>query len=255
MANFCPICRELRPFRLMRLERVNHVYNQAIGPGQFTGHSILCCTCDLELAVPEGSKVQPLASPEEALRAPDPAVTALHQPRIELEKRRTEGRLSAAERTEMLEEPFALLESMASSAARVAPKHHADAVNSQVRTIGYLFGAMTIGSVGAACAYGIPPPRRWDRGPSGKQVGYPLMAIGVLLLLAAVYFFVTATRRRVRSVLHPFLTRALSPLAPTVEELDQVLEKYRGRKSAIGRYLGASELHLANQEFARRNGR
>src|SRR5689334_23177324 len=81
VANFCPICRELRPFRLMRLERVNHVYNQAIGPGQFTGHSILCCTCDLELAVPEGSKVQPLASPEEALRAPDPAVTALHQPR------------------------------------------------------------------------------------------------------------------------------------------------------------------------------
>ena len=68
VADFCPICREVRAFTLIRVGLADHIYYVSFGQGKLAGHIIRCDTCGV------------------ALRAdPTRFATAEKDPRIELE--------------------------------------------------------------------------------------------------------------------------------------------------------------------------
>jgi hypothetical protein len=41
-ADFCPICREIRGFRIARLGKAGHLYGVALGAGELLGHQKTC---------------------------------------------------------------------------------------------------------------------------------------------------------------------------------------------------------------------
>ena len=51
VADFCPICREVRAFQLIRVGLASHVYYVSFGEGKLAGHIIRCNECRVKLAV------------------------------------------------------------------------------------------------------------------------------------------------------------------------------------------------------------
>src|SRR6185503_15281487 len=115
---------------------------------------------------------------------------------------------------------------------------------SNVRSIVYLGSAMLLLAVGAAFTWAIPNPK-YDKSPHTAWIGVPVMVVGLFLLAKAAYLFYTATHRHVRAMVHPFLARALAPLAPTVDELSSIVSEQRVAKHFIGRYLSPRLLDQA----------
>src|SRR5262245_34959788 len=51
VADFCPICREVRAFVLIRVGLADHIYYVSFGQGKLAGHVIRCETCKVVLGV------------------------------------------------------------------------------------------------------------------------------------------------------------------------------------------------------------
>src|SRR5258706_11462307 len=49
VADFCPICRDLRAFQLIRIGLASHVYYVAFGEGKLAGFLIQCQECRVSL--------------------------------------------------------------------------------------------------------------------------------------------------------------------------------------------------------------
>jgi hypothetical protein len=49
VADFCPICREVRAFQLIRIGLVSHIYYVSSGAGTLAGYVIRCNECGLRL--------------------------------------------------------------------------------------------------------------------------------------------------------------------------------------------------------------
>jgi hypothetical protein len=244
VAEFCRICREIRPFQLLQLSTVGHVYDVAMGPEKSAGHSILCTVCRSELAVAATPPPVAMATVNDLQPGPWGEASQRHAKRIEAEQRRAAGTLSAEERTALLREPFDLLEPWAASAARALSADQVQTIASNAKSIVYLGSAMLLISIGAAFTWAIPNPK-YDKSPHTAWVGVPVMLIGLFLMAKAAYLFYTATHRHVRAAVHPLLARALAPMAPTLDELSSIVSEQRAARHLIGRYLSPKLLEQA----------
>jgi hypothetical protein len=244
VADFCRICREIRPFHLQQISTVAHVYDVAMGSAKSAGHSILCDVCGSELAVASEPLPVPAETPDDLHPGPWAEAARIHAKRIEVEQRRAAGTLTAGERHALLREPFELLEPWAESAARALSANRLVTLSSNMKSIVFLGSSMLLMAMGAGITWGIPNPK-YDDSPHSGWLGVPLMIVGLVLLTRAAHLFYTATNRHVRTVVHPLLARALAPLVPTVEELSAIVSEHRGAGHAIGRYLSPKPLHQA----------
>src|SRR5688572_12890288 len=71
VADFCPICRAQKPFALVHVGMVNHVYYVSTGTGDFVGYERVCADCATPIPtdIARYSGVAPRAAPLGELKA------------------------------------------------------------------------------------------------------------------------------------------------------------------------------------------
>jgi hypothetical protein len=222
VADFCPICREVRAFQLIRVGLASHIYYVSFGEGKLAGHVIRCQECGVRLktdparyaATGEDSR----ASLEVLVRDTFPRLREVCATRLELEKRirQTPFSLSTDERKYFLMEPFALLNPLVEQ--RFANSTEMD------RQSG--LGCLSTVLAFAALAF---------RGPIQDKI---LLAAAILFGIGTVYTLIQLHlgpgRFFLARVLPP-LVKALKPLKPAREDVAECLDRCKTQHLKIGK--------------------
>lgn len=234
VADFCPICREVRAFQLIRVGLASHVYYVSFGEGQLAGHIIHCCECGVNLGVNPTryakTETDSRVSLEALIRDTFPNLREINAARLELEAKvkRTRSSLSADEYRRLLMEPFALLNPQVEQ--RFAKSTEMDK-QSGIGCLGTLL-------IGAALFFGSLK----FSGPVQDKI---LLAALIFVAIGTIYTFVQmhlGPRRFFRAKILPMLVKSLKPLQPTREELADCMERCKTLGLRIGKIAKVDEL-------------
>lgn len=222
VADFCPICRDVRTFEVERIGMAGHVYYLSFGSGTLAGYVRTCRTCGTGFnATPDiyARLSREMLPPAELQPATFPNLNEVHGPRLALEKslRNPLATLAPADRSALLKEPFILL----------SPK-----VEERFASL-HFDGPTGLTLFVAVVALIFIPAMLAEAVPSYASelvmacIAAAVVAVGVQMFLSS--------ERFMRKKLLPVLVPALKPLKPTPEELESVL---RDMKS-LGRRIGS----------------
>jgi hypothetical protein len=234
VADFCPICREVRAFKLIRVGLASHVYYVSFGEGQLAGHIIRCCECGVNLGVKPTryakTEKDSHVNLETLVRDTFPNLREAHAARLELETKikRTRSALSGDEYRRFLMEPFSLLNPQVER--RFAKSTEMDK-QSGIGCLGTLL-------VGVALFFGSMK----FSGPVQDKI---LLAALIFVVIGTVYTFVQmhlGPGRFYRAKILPLLVKALKPLQPTKEDLAECIERSRTLGLRIGKVAKVDEL-------------
>lgn len=231
VADFCPLCRELRSFSMINVRRVPHLYFISLGSGESVGHYRTCDSCSVML----GAQVGQYASVSRAkgqdvvelAMATNPNVDEVYAERFQLEERLAAGRLSAEERIELLAEPFVLVNPLVEERAKSI---HIDLVT----------GVVMLATVGAAFA--VFAAANQGAGQTQTTISIIAVALGAVIILIAMF---DDRRRYVRHRIVPILARALDPLKPSAEELVDIVARLKKTKLRIARSVKPHQVYAA----------
>lgn len=231
-ADFCTLCRDFRPFRVVEVRSVGHVYYIPIGRGTTHGFEETCEGCSLSRAT-DLSGGHPTTSGDrhadiDALLADtNPDARREWAGRLALEGRIRANTLTPEERPAAILEPFLLAEGLLigrTSATRF------DAA-SGLGCLGTIVAFFLVMSVG----------RSLFGGNADQAIGAALAVSGVLGV-ATLVLLATDGRRFARRKVLPVLVRALRPLRPTPEEIDAAREGLKARGGKLGKILKTGEI-------------
>ena len=247
VADFCPLCREVRAFRLLRLGLASHIYFISFGQGKLTGHVIECTDCGLRLNTDPlkyamfaaESKEAPIGL-DELERLTFPTLRERYAPRLALEAQvqRTASLLGAEQRRTFLLEPLTLL------SPGVEARYASSSTLDKPSGLG-CFGTLLAGLALLILAFCVP--ETW-------KDGLALTAV-VALALGTVYTLVQmalAPGRYLRTRTVPLLARALDPLEPTQQELQDCLARCATAGMKIGKKVKLPTLWAALEHRAAR---
>jgi hypothetical protein len=227
VADFCPICREVRAFQLIRIGLASHVYYVSFGEGKLAGHVIRCHECGVRLkadraryaATEKDSRIDL----EVLVRDTFPKLREVCAARLEVETRirQTPFSLSADERKYFLMEPFALLNPLVEQ--RFANSTEMDKQSG----LGCL-GTVVVGGglLFASLAY---------HGPIQDKI---LLLAAILFGIGTVYTFVQlhlGPRRFFTAQVLPPLVKALKPLKPAREDVAACIDRCKTQSLKISK--------------------
>jgi hypothetical protein len=115
VADFCPMCRELRVFRLSRVGLASHLYFLSFGEGKLVAHTLECLTCGVSFETDPLRYTTPQkhanADVEAMIQRTIPDLRSLYGERLklEIEIRKSPRAIPPEKRMEMILEPFRLL--------------------------------------------------------------------------------------------------------------------------------------------------
>jgi hypothetical protein len=234
VADFCPICRELRAFQLIRIGMATHIYYVSAGEGKLAGHIIRCKECGVELGVkPERyttTRKDRDVDLEGLIRDTFPRVREAYAERLELETRikRSRSALTGEQYQQFLIEPFALLnpliERRFANSTQMDKQSGLGCLATVVIGGGLFFGSIAI------------------RGPAQDRI---LLCAAILAGIGTIYTFVQmhlGPKRFFRARVLPFLVKALKPLQPKREDLAGCLERCRTLGLKIGKVAKLDEV-------------
>lgn len=233
VADFCPICREIRAFRLVRIGLASHIYYISFGMGKLVDHHIRCHECGLALSVdPLRYAViekDPFAL-ERLIEVTFPQLKEIHAERLALESqiKKTPSLLTPEERANLFIEPFRLLNPLLEQRFQESTKFDKQS------GIGCL-GTILISAVLFILAGNVRTP---------MQDKIALMAV-IFLCIGTAYTFVQlhfGPGRFLKEKIVPPLAQALDPLEPTQEEISRCLEKCKAAQMRIGQKLNLQTL-------------
>jgi hypothetical protein len=229
VADFCPLCRQVRPFRLQYIGLAGHVYYVALGHGELIGHQKQCTACKSVLdADPEAYReiCRRKLDPETLRERTFPNLARHYAYRLEVEKKlgQSSGALSPQERLNLIREPFALL---APTVEERFSQTHID------RETGLtLLAALVLLPVAGRWAN-----KWWPTSPDTIVLG--LLALG---LAAVVIQALRSGPRFFKRKIFPVLVPALRPLKPTPDELTAILADFKRAQVRLGTRLKVSAL-------------
>jgi len=233
-ADFCPLCREVRTFKVKRIGMAGHLYYLSFGQGELAGYVRTCTTCgtDLNANPDQYAKLSDEALPPPQLQPITfPNLAAVHGARLAIEKtlKASMAKLSAEDRVALLKEPFILLSPKVE--ARFASTHFdgPTGLTLLAAVIGLIF-------IPALLAGAFPS---YSTELVFTCIGVAIVAIGVQMFLQSERFM----RKKVIPVLAP----ALKPLKPTPQELEAVLKDMKSLGRRIGSKLKLQSLLAALQ--------
>jgi hypothetical protein len=221
VADFCPLCRDVRAFEVTRVGLAGHLYYISIGEGELAGYERTCAVCRTalnadperyaqlgDLLLPPG-ELQPLTFPK--LKEYWAARLA-----VERELKSVFGKLSPEDRSTLIREPFILL------APKVEQRLSSSLVLDKVVGISALiaFGALFVIA---------PLVTRLAPGSDGI-VGFAFIAAIVAVLVQ----MLLAPGRVMRKEVLPVLAAALRPLKPAPAEIAAVLQEMKKAGRKIG---------------------
>ena len=225
VADFCPLCREVRAFELKRVGLAGHIYYISLTEGELAGHEMRCTGCDTEY----NAKPEIYARPSKELRTlreliplTFPNLATHHAGRLALEKaiRDPFAKVSQQDRMALIREPFNLLSPKAEARYRASLVDHG--------SIAAFFAALIPGSLAAAGLVAILPPDL-----------EPAIWVGLLIastVVAWIWSLYSRSRFIDKGILPP-LIRALHPLKPTIGEITAVLKDMKALGLRIGNKL------------------
>ncbi len=237
VADFCYLCREVRPFELERIGLAGHIYYVSLTQGELVGHRRRCTTCGTEFDAAAERYARTLKERRpvrELLPQTFPDLARHHAGRFALEKaiRDAFTKLSAADRDALLKEPFKLLAYKAEDRFR----------NSSVLagSSAVFFGSMiALGPLVMLLARAAP-----------DYEGEILAGMVVVAAIGTWIFSVWLRGRLLRKDVLPPLASALHPLRPTREELAAVLKDMKALGLKIGKRLSADAVLAAVKSYA-----
>lgn len=114
VADFCPICRSIQPFELLRVGLARHVYYITFGSGKLVGHLGRCQSCRCAKSVNATRFTQPAKDTgflDRLIEQTFPTIRAFYAERLALEEQilRSPSSLSEEQRATLLLEPFQYL--------------------------------------------------------------------------------------------------------------------------------------------------
>jgi hypothetical protein len=221
VADFCPLCREPKPFLLNRVGVVGHVYYISFGEGQLAGYERVCQSCKTRLkAEPSRYSATPakFTGMEDLCQQTFPGLREAYAERLGMEEklRRAPGLLSVDERRSMIGQPFVLLSPVVE--ARFASTH----IDKEV-------GLSLLGTIVVLC---ITPGLVGAIAPDA--VGPAMLTVGVIGTCMVIWQGATAGRRFIKRKIAPALTKSLHPLNPSEREIQEVLAELKRLRHKIG---------------------
>jgi hypothetical protein len=229
VADYCPVCHDIRPCTLHRVTRAIHAYGVPIGKGDYLGDEIRCDVCRFvrhgnpELFENVG---QSGASDLETLvQRTQPRLRTRYAAQLELDERMRKGSLTREERQGVL------LGALRSAEALLQP-----------RTQDLHFDAWA----GLGCFLTVAGAPVVVMSAIAGQL-HPIVAgaIALLVIGGTVKALWTDVPRHARKVIAPRIARGLRPLAPEIEEIETALRDCAEDGMSIGAALRAMDLHAA----------
>ncbi|MBI3373381.1 MAG: hypothetical protein HY017_16770 [Betaproteobacteria bacterium] len=223
VADFCPICRDLRTFEVTRIGLAGHVYYISFGEGELAGHIRTCTACDIDLnARPENYRElhKEKLAPQQLAPLTFPNWAQAHATRLAVEREISSafGNLAPQVRQVLIREPFELL------SPRVEERFRASHFDGPTALA--ILGLFVLLWIASEIAQRFPAVFLVAFGVA-SIVG--LGGIGVALYQKNGRFF--------REKIIPPLVAALRPLKPTAAELETVLKEMKSHRHAIGKKL------------------
>lgn len=220
VAEFCPVCHEIRCFELRRVMLFSHFYFILYGKGELVEHRVVCTVCGLWLqtkpdryAGAENTHVY-LNDIEALMQSTFPALRKEYAARLAFERqlKANPAGIDPETRARYMFEQFRVVNPQVHAAFKQETRFDRKSVLGGLGLAG-LFGLLL------AAALSLP-----------KGQGQDLTATAAILLLLAASFFVLAQlalvpRRRMRTRLLPRLARGLRPFHPLEAELEALLAK------------------------------
>ncbi len=228
VADFCPICRDLRVFQLSRIGLAGHIYYISFGSGTLAGHTIECIECGIALSTDPmqygAPQKQKDAGLETIIENTFPRVREVHAERLALENSLKQRQTIPQEkRASLIIEPFRLLN------PQVDARFNGSTEFDKQSGIGCL-GTILLSFALFVLALNLPVPR---------QDGFLAIAAGAGVG-GLIYTFVQlwlAPRRYLKAKIVPMLARSLHPLRATDNELSDCLHKCKILGLTIGEKL------------------
>jgi hypothetical protein len=214
VADFCPICREIRGFQVSRIGRAGHLYGLSFGEGQLVGHQKTCSHCGVELKADAAiykdipKKLQD-AGTTQLINTTFPDIRQYYADRLSLEDQLTRqpGKIDAQTRLALVKEPFLLL-------APIVEKRFS-AVHID-RYVGAALLLTIVATILVGNLFGIFFPLAIE-----QKANAFLITFGIGIAATGVQGFKSAGRF-MRKVIYPKLSLALRPLNPSQQELEVV---------------------------------
>jgi FimV-like protein len=235
VADFCPLCRDLRTFEVSRIGIAGHIYYITLVEGRFAGYRMVCQVCgtayqaDPEIYAKLNERALP---PLQLAQATFPNWRKYHAARLALERALADpfAKISAQQRAMLIREPFRLL------GPRVE-KRFGQAFTMDGPTVATIAAAI----VAIALAdWGLREwmPAYWQEIEAGV-VALGMAAVVLQLSLARGRYF--------RNRIFPIIVPALRPLRPKREELEEVVKELKKLRAMIARKIDVEALLEALQ--------
>jgi len=237
VAGFCPICRDVRAFRLIQVSVATAFNEVPLGKGILAGHLVECVDCQVRLQ--SSLEQYPTAEPEYPLgldwlvERTCPDLRAQYSGRLKVEAGLKKGRsmLLPEQRGDYLLEPFLILSPMVDARFRDPTRMDVPSTLGGVATF-----LLTVVSFYCAIQFFHGPAQ--DRALIGVAI---VLGLGVFFGLLQLHL---APSRFVRRRIGLMAARALRPLDPSQGEIEDCLQKCREKKLRIGRELKTDQLWL-----------
>jgi Zn-finger nucleic acid-binding protein len=249
VADFCPICRGLSAFQLIRVGLASHVYYLSFGEGRLAGYMIRCTNCGVSLST-QPTRYQTVDKSSEPqletlIRDTFPRLREVYAERLELEARikRSRSALTGEQHKQFLMEPFGLLNSLVE--ARFGRSTEMD----KPAGIGCLATTVLVIAL-------IVVSFRFN-GPAQDKILIAILAVGVIGMIYTFIQMHLAPGRFFRSKIMPQLITALRPLEPTRDDLAACIERCKTLGMKIGKIAKADvigeqlERRIAGYDYPR----
>jgi hypothetical protein len=227
VADFCPCCRDLRPFTLYVHRLVPHIQHIPLGFGDEVGFDRVCNDCRAPYGARDTTyaKVSRRLLPLQELKQTTyPSLDSVSQERLELEERVRSGRvkLSPEDRFAWVKAPFMYLSPRVERGSMHMDKELA------ISLAGCIVLYVSAGYVTKSYFPGL-----------ALQIGLTTLAV---ILAVMVWQLRESGSRFMRRQIVPTLARSLRPLQPTQEEIEAVLWEIKQGTHKIAKRLDAAEV-------------
>lgn len=233
-ADFCPICRDFREFRLHEVRVVSHVYYVPLGKGKPAGFRVDCPDCGVRMYQDElgfeDTTPSPSSSIDESISVTNPGIREIYSNRMVIEKELASGALPEDPeiRSALLFEPF---EALAPEMARGTAETRIDLPSS----LGCL------GTITAAIFAGFAIPflaKTFRGGPAAEEtVIFVILGVGLVGGVYTLWQLHFSARRWLEKRIIPKLNRALAPLRPTTAEIEEIIAFHRQHEVGFAKFL------------------
>jgi hypothetical protein len=232
VADFCPVCRDLRTFKVNRVGSASHVYYISFGQGDLVGYERICGVCSTPFEADPNTysgmadKSRPAS---ELISETFPNYSTVYRALLERERkvRDTPSLLTPEERRGRMREPFLV----------IAPIAQQKLASIQVD---WRVGLAVLSCVPIFWLLGLLA--KMINGPYQDDPGPNYIIVGLALWVGLVFFeiFMSSRRYLLKNAVPP-LAAALAPLKPTESEVNRILQELKQNKLKLGK-LRASDL-------------